>query len=297
MLEVVQDLGITYITIAYKVDGQLYRAPSRTVKDNLQLIVFLIMYADDITLVCGSQLEVATALSQVFVIFQKWGLLVSVPKTKILVVAKTEQELPVVVLDGQQVEVVDKFTCLGSVFTSDNTLDAEISHRLSRAGGAFASLRGVLWHNRRISLRTKCRVFSAVVLTTLLYGADSWAIRQPQLARLEVFQNNCLRALCGVSRLVHTPISVLLSKCGQQSISDKLRGIRLSWLGHLGRLSDDRLPKCMVFGRVEGAKGVGKPRAMWADLLQQDLKSRGINRWFKQCQKRADWRSMCKTDC
>ena len=87
--------------------------------------------------------------------------------------SKNREDKPVASLGGQQFQVVDKFTCMGSVFTSDNTLDAELSRRLSRAGAAFGQLRSVLWHDRRISLQTKMKVFRSVVLYALLYGRKS----------------------------------------------------------------------------------------------------------------------------
>jgi len=36
----------------------------------------------------------------------------------------------------------------------------------------------------------------------------------------------------------------------QWSVSDFIMERRLHWLGHLGRMSDDRLPKQLLFGEL-----------------------------------------------
>jgi hypothetical protein len=287
LLPIVHQHGVE---VLYKIDGQLRKSK----KPDCAMLVWILTYADDITLVCSSQGGLQQSLQAVFAVFKKWGLLVSVPKTKILVVSKAVVEPPSVILDGEQVEVVQKFTCLGSVFTSDNTLDAEISHRMCRAGATFAALRKTVWHDRHISLTTKMKIFDSLVVSALLYGAESWVLTQAQNHKLEVFYNNCLRALCGVSMFDHVSVQSLLVRCRCRSVAVNLRELRLRWLGHVGRMDDDRIPKCMLFGATVGKRSVGRPKATWDDQLVLDLTEIGIQKWFKQCQVRTEWRDVCK---
>jgi hypothetical protein len=299
ILRVVQSVGVK---VLYKIDGQINISKF----PDLQMILWLLMYADDITLICVSEADLRSALSSVYTTFQKWGMDVSVPKTKIMVVRKplkgTVEEAKakpniVISLDGQSVETVDKFTCLGSVFTSDNSMDAEIAFRVSRAAAAFSELRAVLWSDRHISLDTKVKVFQSVVLSALLYGGETWAITLGQLNKLEVFQSNCLRVLCGVSRVEHISNKVLRDRCKLPEVAEQLRERRLSWLGHLGRMDDSRIPKCMLFGKAEGKRSRGGARATWAKLVLEDLSIRKIQKWYKQCQDRAEWYKLCKAVC
>ena len=55
-------------------------------------------------------------------------------------------------------------------------------------------------------------------------------------------------------------------------ITDKIRMRRLEWLGHLARMSDDRLPKSVLFGWLPEPRPRCGPRKRWRDVVQQDIK-------------------------
>ena len=63
-----------------------------------------------------------------------------------------------------------------------------------KASQAFASLRST-WRSNNISQKTKIRFFKSNVLSTLLYGAESWKMTKTISHKLEVFQNKCLRRI------------------------------------------------------------------------------------------------------
>jgi hypothetical protein len=275
------------VKLVYKIDGQLRISKN----PDLSMIIWILMYADDIVLFSDNAESLTLATQEVHTKMKQWAMQVGVKKSKILVVSKSmDVPQPTIVLDGEQMEVVDKFPYLGSMFTHDNNLDTEISYRISRAAMAFASLRSTLWGDRRISLHTKVRIFNAVVMSTLLYGSESWAALDSHVHRLEVFQMQCLRVLCGISRRLHMPNEVIRSKCDQPLVAVKLREHRLRWLGHLGRMGDERVPKCVLFGKLLGKRPIGRPRVTWADTVVKDLQTRKIGRWYKLCQDRDVWR-------
>ena len=50
----------------------------------------------------------------------------------------------------------------------------------------------------------------------------------------------------------------------------------LSWLGHILRMKDDRLPKIVLFGQPSRAKRkVGHPYLGWEDVIRKDLNEIG----------------------
>ena len=77
---------------------------------------------------------------------------------------------PVIVLRGEQLEMVSHFKYLGSIFTSHCTLDAVMTHRVVAANSAFQQLRQAnIWSSRTLALSVKMQFFQCIVMSVLLY--------------------------------------------------------------------------------------------------------------------------------
>ena len=87
-------------------------------------------------------------------------------------------DTPVTTLDGTPLEVVPTFVYMGSSISDDfiTSLD-EVECRIGKASGVFARLKECV-----ISLKTKMKIFNAVVNTTLLYASECWTFTKKQMA-------------------------------------------------------------------------------------------------------------------
>ena len=57
-------------------------------------------------------------------------------------------------------------------------------------------IKSMVFTSKKVSLRVKINVYSAMVLSVLLHGAaESWALSRTQLSRLETLHNNWLRCI------------------------------------------------------------------------------------------------------
>ncbi|VDP48372.1 unnamed protein product [Schistosoma mattheei] len=74
----------------------------------------------------------------------------------------------------------------------------EISARIQKARLAFTNLRH-LWRWRDIRLSTKGRVYCAGVRPVLLYGSETWPVREENIRTLLVFDHRCLRNIARIS--------------------------------------------------------------------------------------------------
>ena len=112
--------------------------------------------------------------------FLQWGLTISTKKTQVLVVGRdTEAQMSNanITIRGDTLEVVSGFKYLGSIFSSDGTLDAEIAHRIASASSAFARLRQAkVWSSKALSLSAKMQFFQSIVMSVLLYGGETWTM-------------------------------------------------------------------------------------------------------------------------
>ena len=98
------------------------------------------------------------------------------------------------------IAAVDNFTHLGSDIINDGEVVNEVSVRLGKAARAFGCWRSSIFDNRGLSVMIKREVYRAVVLSTLLYGSETWVVKSPSIRRLEAFHNHCIRVILGVSR-------------------------------------------------------------------------------------------------
>jgi hypothetical protein len=50
-----------------------------------------------------------------------------------------------------------------------------------------------------------------------------------------------------------------------------MKGQRISWMGQLERMVEDRMPKKIFAQELEGTKGRGRPRKGWREEVERDL--------------------------
>ena len=76
-------------------------------------------------------------------------------------------------LQGEILEVANRFAYLGSRVSTDCSISNEIDVRISKARIAFANARH-LWSQKGISLSLKGRVYKTTVRAVLLYDSETW---------------------------------------------------------------------------------------------------------------------------
>ena len=161
--------------------------------------------------------------------------------------------------------MVDCFTYLGFNLSRDVTLD--VTSRIKKASKTFGALRGPIFNNSNLSVATKRAVYRAVVLAVLLYGSETWVLKDQHTKRLNVFHNRCVRTILGVNRFEHwqerLTTQVLAENFGMHwTIPDIIMEQRLKWLGHVGRMNEERLPKKLMFGELRKTRPCHGTRKM-----------------------------------
>ena len=52
---------------------------------------------------------------------------------------------------------------------------------------SFGRLRERLWNNHNVSIRVKGKIYRAIILSTLLYGAETWTVYRRHVKKLHAF--------------------------------------------------------------------------------------------------------------
>jgi len=71
-----------------------------------------------------------------------------------------------------------------------------------------------------------------------------------------------------------------------------IKGQRISWLGHLERMEEDRMPKKIFTQELEGTRRRGRPRKGRREEVERDLQLLGVRRWRELVIDREKWRGI-----
>ena len=139
-------------------------------------------------------------------------------------------------------------------------------------------------------------VYKAVCLSVLLYSSDCWVLYRRHLKLLERFHIQCLQRIVGLKwwhRVAHVEIR---RKANIDPIESLLVERQLRWVGHVRRMSPDRLPRRIYFSELaEGIRDVGGLRKRHKDLLASNLRKCDIpSQHFEQLANDRDcWKTTC----
>ena len=93
-----------------------------------------------------------------------------------------------------------------------------------------------VWENKMLTENTKVRIYRACVLSTLLYGSESWTTYMCQERRLNTIHMRCLKRIIGITWQDRIPYSDILDRARIRSMYSLLSQRRLRWLGHVRRM-------------------------------------------------------------
>jgi len=98
-----------------------------------------------------------------------------------------------IALDNYKLDVVKESNYLGSIITENVSSDNEIKKRIGKAATAMADHKNRFWKNTKLTMSTKMAVYNACVVSTLMYGSETWTTYARQELRLNTFH---MRNIC-----------------------------------------------------------------------------------------------------
>ena len=144
---------------------------------------------------------------------------------------------PNIDIEGTTLENVDHFAYL----------DVEIQHRIRCACFSYGRLKDRVFSERGFRTATKILVYKAVILTTLLYGCETWVAYRRHVKVLEQFQQRigayCIIGVHWQDRITNARI---LEQADTTSIEAHIVRSQLSRAGHVRLMPDTRVPKQLM---------------------------------------------------
>jgi len=77
-----------------------------------------------------------------------------------------------------------------------------------------------------------------------------------------------------------------------ENIVKWIKGQRISCLGHLERMEEDRMPKKIFTQELERTRRRGRPRKRWKEEVERDLEVLGVRRWRELVADRKKWKEI-----
>ena len=134
---------------------------------------------------------------------------------------------------GNSGEMVTDFTFLGFKITADGDCNHEIRRHLLLGRKAMTNLDSML-KSRDITLPTKVRLIKATVFLVVMYGCDSWTIKEAEYQRTDAFELWCWRRLLRVPWTARRSNQSILNEINPEYSLEGLM-LKRQYFGHLMR--------------------------------------------------------------
>ena len=118
-----------------------------------------------------------------------------------------------------------------------------------------------------ITLPTKVCIVKAMVFPVVVYGCESWSIKEAEHWKTDPFKLWCWRRFLRVPWTVRRSNQSILKEINPgYSLEGLMLKLKLQYFGHLmGRT--DPLEKTLMLGKIEGRRRRGQQRMRWLDCI------------------------------
>jgi hypothetical protein len=244
-------------------------------------------YADDGAFLFESRDDAEETLNIMYPEFKRFGMQIHIgrngvrSKTEALFVPHSRSSYAagdtsdMIVADGF-VGFTKMFKYLGSSVSSSLNDDGEVDLRIKAAGALFGKWRKAVFQHRNIPFSCKKLAYEGIILATLLYGCEAWAITAKSLDKLQKFHRKSTRQMCRVTTehmwKHQIDTETLEDRVGLRSLECYLSKRRLQWAGAVMRMDwEVRLPRKLITSWVYHQRPNGGPVMHFGRNLKRDL--------------------------
>ena len=218
-------------------DGSLFNLAHLKVRTKVrQALIRDMLFADDAAVVTQTQRELQLLMDCFSQAYKDFGLIISLKKTNVL--GQDIPAPPVITIDDYELKVIHQFMYLGSTITNNLSLNPEINKRIGKAATTLTRLTSRVWTNPKLTVKMKMAVYNACILSTLLYGSETWTTYTHQEKRLNTFHLRSLPRILSISWQDKVTNTDVLSHAGLPTMYTLLRQCWLCWLGHVHCMED-----------------------------------------------------------
>ena len=151
---------------------QLIMEAMENVEDGVKVggqLVNAIRFADDQAMVASTNAGLQRIMDSLNRTSVEYGMRINTKKTKVMRISREEGKSMNITINGNKLEQVTQFCCLGSTITEDCRNHTEIKKRIAMGKEAFNKRRELL--RGKLKLELKKMMVKSLVWSVALYGA------------------------------------------------------------------------------------------------------------------------------
>jgi len=184
-------------------------------------------------------------------------------------------------INGLTHEGVAEFIYWGTLISNDDSVEKEIQRRIL-AGNTTYFAAVSLFRSGLLSRDTEIILYKSLIIPVVSCGAEAWALTEKEEQAVLIFERKIFRRIYGPKyengEWKSRKNRELEEMSKGENIVKWIKGQRISWLGHLQRMEEDRMPKNIFTQELEWTRRRGRPRKRWKEEVERDLQVLGLRR-------------------
>ena len=142
------------------------------------------------------------------------------------------------------------------------------------------------------------KLYKTLIRPAVPYGEDAWTLTKKEEQTLLILERKIFSRIYGLKyengEWESRTNRELEEMSKGENIVKWIKGQRISWLGRLERMEEDRMPKKIFPQKLEGTRRRGRPRKWWKEEVERDRQVLGVRIWRELVADRKKWKDIVR---
>ena len=213
------------------------------------ITVKILLYADDIVLLCDSAIGLQKMIDVLYGYCQKWSLSVNLSKSKVLIFRRSPRISQTLRWNYglEDIEIVNSYRYLGVDINYNLSFKKHLENKLSASKIAINATWSKYISNPKISFVNKLKIFEAASQSILLYAAQVWGYQRHDV--VEKLLRFFIKKIHYLPQ--NTPNYMIYLETGLVSVFITTLKLHFDYINRVLSLGTDRLPRKLAEKIIE----------------------------------------------